>query len=89
MALTSQPPSQPPSLFAAPGRVLRATYNANVPSAPACCALCASLKDKGCTSWQYDANGWMFDAAYKCTLRSGVNPVMSRAKGLISGVMVA
>lgn len=31
------------------------------------CALCAVFKDKGCTAWSYDPEGWLIDRSRKCT----------------------
>lgn len=49
------------------GKVLKALYNANQPTAAECCALCRQKRAEGCTAWSYSPQGWVFDATYKCT----------------------
>ncbi|KAI8466196.1 MAG: hypothetical protein J3K34DRAFT_434586 [Monoraphidium minutum] len=77
--------------FTAPtrNRAMRESYDANQKTSADCCALCAKMKSKGCTSWSYEPYGWMLDRAHKCTLRTGVSPTITASRGATSGVMNA
>lgn len=70
-----------------PSHPLNIDYDAAQPSASACCALCESMRYKGCTAWTYNPRGWLTDASKKCQLKAGAGPVMTHLAGVTSGVM--
>ncbi|GBF87677.1 hypothetical protein Rsub_00388 [Raphidocelis subcapitata] len=70
-------------------RAVKFTYDAAQQSAVDCCALCERERERGCTSWSFQPDGWMLDRSRRCTLRTGINPSVTPLKGTTSGVMVA